>query len=181
MLHSSLTILLMLMAACWCAAQSTDSSQQAPPPAAQPTPTPPATPAAAPDSKTKKPKRVWTNEDLPEARGAVSVVGDTKNAGQPKTQGGNGADAAYVANVKKQLEKLQGQLADADKQIAKLKDFSSGEPVGTNERQFHKGYNSEPIERQVQSLEAKKVQAQAKIDALLDEARKKGVEPGQLR
>jgi len=72
-------------------------------------------------------------------------------------------------------------MIDADKQIAKLKDFNSGEPVGTNQRQLHKGYNSEPVSLQIQALEAKKIAMQAKIDALLDEARKKGIEPGQLR
>jgi hypothetical protein len=181
MRRSTFTILFVLGVAHCCAAQSADSSQQPPRAAEQPAPAPPATPAAGPNSSAKKPKKVWTNEDLPEARGSVSVVGDPKNAGKPGGQSGKAADPGYVANVKKQLEKLQGQLADADKQIAKLKEFSAGEPVGTNERQFHKGYNSEPIERQVQTLEAKKVQTQAKIDALLDEARKKGVEPGQLR
>jgi hypothetical protein len=181
MLRSTFTILLLLAPAQYCAAQSTDSSQQPPPAAGQPAPAPPATPATWPDSSAKKPKKVWTNEDLPAAVGPVSVVGDPKNAGKPGGPSGKAADPGYIANVKKQLEKLYGQLADADKQIAKLKEFSAGEPVGTNERQFHKGYNSEPIERQVQTLEAKKVQTQAKIDALLDEARKKGVEPGQLR
>ena len=173
MLRSSSAILIMLIAARCSAAQSTDSPRQPPPaPTAQ-------TPAA--DSSAKKPKKVWTNEDLPEAHGSGPVVREAKSTEKPRTQNGKAVDLGYVANVKKQLEKLQGQLADADKQIAKLKEFSAGEPVGTSERQFHKGYNSEPIERQIQSLEAKKVETQAKFDALLDEARKKGVEPGQLR
>ena len=67
------------------------------------------------------------------------------------------------------------------KQIAKLKEFNAGEPLGTDERQLHKGYNMEPVDQQIQALEKKKAEAQAKIDALLDEARKKGIEPGQLR
>ena len=181
MLRSSSVILIMLITACCSAAQSTDSAEQPSPPAAQQTPPQAATPAPAADSSAKKPKKVWTNEDLPEAHGSGPVVREAKSTEKPKTRNGKGADSGYVANVKKQLEKLQGQLVDADKQIAKLKDFSAGEPVGTSERQFHKGYNSEPIERQIQSLEAKKVETQAKIDALVDEARKKGVEPGQLR
>jgi hypothetical protein len=181
MLHSFLTMLLLLTAVRCGAAQSTDSAQQPPPPAAQATPPQATTPAPTTDPSAKKPKKVWTNEDLPEAHGSGPVVRDAKSTEKPKAQNRKGADSSYVANVKTQLEKLRGQIADSDKQIAKLKEFQSGEPVGTSDRQFHKGYNSEPIDRQIQTLEAKKIETQAKIDALLDEARKKGVEPGQLR
>jgi hypothetical protein len=38
-----------------------------------------------------------------------------------------------------------------------------------------------PVEDQVKTLEVKKKQIQDQIDALEDEARKDGVEPGQLR
>lgn len=183
MFRAFLGVFVLLAAANGAAAQSTDSSQQPPaPPAPQATSQAnpqPASPAPGPDSTTKKPKKVWTNEDLPEARG--TGAGNAKNAARPNTQSGKPADPVYVANTRRQLEKLQGQLADADKQIAKLKEFNAGEPVGTNERQLHKGYNMEPVGQQIQALEKKKAEAQAKIDALLDEARKKGVEPGQLR
>jgi hypothetical protein len=37
------------------------------------------------------------------------------------------------------------------------------------------------VDQQITSLQDKKKQMEAKIDALLDEARKKGVEPGDLR
>ena len=180
MLRGCFTIIVLLAVAGVGAAQSTDTPQQPPAPAAQ---TNPQLPAQTPiiDPHAKKPKKVWTNEDLPEAGGTISVVGDAKNAGKPKGQAGPAADPTYVANLRKQLEKLQTQLIDADKQIAKLKEFNAGEPVGTNERQFHKGYNSEPIDRQIQTLETKKAETQAKINALLDDARKKGIEPGQLR
>jgi hypothetical protein len=124
---------------------------------------------------------VWTNEDLDRAHAGSSAAGETINAGKSRATAGNAADAGCVANLRKQVEKLQGQMMDADKQIAKLKDFNSGEPVGTNQRQLHKSYNSEPTSLQIQALETKKIAMQAKIDALLDEARKKGIEPGQLR
>jgi hypothetical protein len=46
---------------------------------------------------------------------------------------------------------------------------------------LNKSYNQTPVDQQITALQEKKKQTQAKIDALLDEARKKGVEPGQLR
>ncbi len=81
-----------------------------------------------------KPKKIWTNEDVAGMKGPISVVGDglnskTKNAAQTP------ADPQYVANVRKQIEKLQEQMADADKELAGLKNFSEGEPVATPDRE----------------------------------------------
>jgi peptidoglycan hydrolase CwlO-like protein len=92
------------------------------------------------------------------------------------------ADAQYIASVHKQLDKLNEQLTDTDKQIADLTNFSKGEPrTSASGVKVGKGYNREPIEVQIHALQEKKKELQSKIDALLDEARKKGVEPGQLR
>jgi hypothetical protein len=46
---------------------------------------------------------------------------------------------------------------------------------------INKGYNRVPVDQQIASLEDKRRQLQEKIGALFDEARKKGVLPGQLR
>jgi len=158
----SFAILLTFFAAVSTAAQSQDSS--APPPPAD----------------TKKPKKVWTNDDIPSAKGAVSVVGDTKS--KPKADNSKPADAQYVASVRKQLDKLQGEIADIDKQLVDLKNFSEGEPSTTASGvKLDKSYQREPIEVQMRALQDKKKDLESKIDALLDEARKKGVDPGQLR
>jgi hypothetical protein len=168
----SFAILLILLAAGSAAAQSPDTSS--PPPA-----TPPKDSTAASD--TTKPKKVWTNENLSGSNGTVSVVGDPKS--KPKTAtSSKPADAQYVASTRKQLEKLQSQIADADKQITDLTNFSKGEPsTDAGGIKLNKGYNREPIEVQIRVLQEKKKDLQAQIEALLDEARKKGVEPGQLR
>jgi hypothetical protein len=130
---------------------------------------------------TKKPKKVWTNENVSGAQGPVSVVGDPKN--KPKTTAApKPADAQYVASVRKQLEKLQKQIDDTNKQLVDLKNFSEGDSsANASGIKLNKSYNREPIEVQIRVLEDKKKDLQAQIDALLDEARKKGVEPGQLR
>ncbi len=128
----------------------------------------------------KKTKKVWTNDDVNGLNGPVSVVGNSKNLGNvgPDSK----ADGQYIANTRKELVKLQSQLDDTDKQLADLKDFSEGKaPTTSSGYQINKGYNRVPVDQQITSLLGKKKQLQGKIDALVDEARKKGVEPGDLR
>jgi len=135
---------------------------------------------AAPPAEAKKPKKVWTNENVSSATGTVSVVGDPNN--QPKPPSSKPPNAQYVASVRKQLEKLQGQIADIDKQLVDLKKFSEGEPsTSASGVKLNKKYEREPIEVQMRALESQKKDLESKVDALLDEARKKGVASSQLR
>jgi hypothetical protein len=152
-------------------AQSQDSTASPPPAQSQDS----ASPAA-----TKKPKKVWTNEDLHGAKGGVSVVGDPKN--NPKPASSKPANAQYVASVRKQLDKLQGEIADIDKQLVDLKNFSEGESsTSASGVQLNKSYQREPIEVQMRALQDRKKDLESKVGALLDEARKKGVESSELR
>ncbi len=167
----SSAMILALFAAFSAAAQSPDSSAPARPGQSQDSATP---------AETKKPKKVWTNENLSGANGPVSVVGDPKN--KPKPPSSKPVNAQYVASVRQQLEKLQGQLADFDKQLVDLKNFSAGEPsTSASGIKLNKSYEREPIEVQIRALKNKKKDLESKVDALLDEARKKGVESSQLR
>jgi hypothetical protein len=161
-----------------CVAQSSDPVAKQDPSA-----TPPQAPAKdqPPPTGTAKPKKVWTNENLADASGPVSVVGDPKNPAKNAPTSDMPADPQYVASVRKQLDKLQTQLADTDKQLTDLKNFSEGAPSHSAGKQLNKSYNQTPVDQQILTLQEKKKQTQAKIDALFDEARKKGVEPGQLR
>ena len=136
--------------------------------------------APAPPAEAKKPKKVWTNENLSGANGAVSVVGDPKN--NPKPASSKPANAQYVASVRKQLDKLQGEIADIERQLLDLKNFSEGEPsTSASGVKLNKSYEREPIEVQMRALQDKKKDLVSKIDALLDEARKKGIESSELR
>ena len=167
----SFAIFAILVAAFSAAAQSPDSESSQP--TAQPQ-----DPGASTD--TKKPKKVWTNENLSGAQGSVSVVGDAKN--KPKTDSPKTVNAQYIASVRARLEKLQKQIDDTNKQLVDLKNFSEGDSsANASGIKLHKSYNREPIEEQIRVLQEKKKDLQAQIDALLDEARKKGIEPGQLR
>jgi len=92
------------------------------------------------------------------------------------------ANAQYLASVQKQLDKMQGEIADIDKQLVDLKNFREGEPsTSASGIKLNKSYEREPIEVQMRALQGKKKDLESKIDALLDEARKKGVESSELR
>src|SRR5467141_5451397 len=167
----SFAMILTLFAAFSAAAQSQESGAPTPPAPSQ---------DSAPPAETKKPKKVWTNENLSGANGAVSVVGDPKN--KPKPVSSKPANAQYLASVRKQLDKLQGEIAGIDKQLVDLKNFSEGEPsTSASGIKLNKSYEREPIEVQMRALQDKKKDLESKIDALLDEARKKGVESSELR
>lgn len=170
----SVPVFLLVFAAIPAAAQTTDPSS--PPPASQAQ-----NPPASADAK--KPKKVLTNEDLSSSTGKISVVGNGQNnpANKPKAAAPKTANPQYVASVRNQLEKLLKQIVDVDKQITDLKNFKSGEPsTNSSGVELDKRYEREPIEVQIRALQDKKKDLQAKVDALYDEARKKGVDPGEL-
>lgn len=168
----STAALWIFFAAASAAAQSTDET--APPAALRKD--------AAPPADAKKTKKVWTNDNLKDANGAVSVVGGAKDTAKGNSNAAKPVDPKYLASVRQQKEKLQRQMDDIDKQITDLKNFKSGEPSTTSSGvALDKRYEREPIEVQIRALQDKKKDLQSKMDAVLDEARKKGVEPGQLR
>jgi hypothetical protein len=131
-------------------------------------------------AEARKTKKVWTNDDVNGLNGPVSVVGNSKNLGKggPEAK----ADGQYIANTRQELRKLQSQLDDTNKQLRDLQDFSEGKPPATSSGYpIHEGYNRVPVDQQITSLQDKGKQLRDKIDALVDEARKKGVDPGDLR
>ena len=137
--------------------------------------TPPAATLAAP-----APKKVWTNEDLAGTKGGISVVGDKRNKNYHMGATAT-ADPATIARIKKSLDKLEIQLDDANDKLKSYKQFQDGEPVSTGERDTSKGYSRTPVDQQMNQLLNKKKDLESQIGDLLDEARKKGIDPGQLR
>jgi len=136
----------------------------------------------------KKTKKVWTNENLSDAGGTISVVGDTRNAPKgpartdQRSSSDNAVDPRAISGLRQQLEKLQAQLADVDRQLADLKDFSKGSSKGSGGIQRNTWeYNSSSVDEQLRTLQANRNQIQAAIDSVYDNARKRGIEPGQLR
>jgi len=164
---------------CFAGSPGASRSQSASPaPTTSPGPPPKANALAPADAK--KTKKVWSNDDVNGLNGPVSVVGNSKNLGKggPDSK----ADGQYIASTRKEVLKLQSQLEDTTKQLRDLQDFREGKaPTTSGGYPINKGYNRVPVDQQITSLEDKTKQLRDKIDALVDEARKKGVDPGDLR
>ncbi|HVH50488.1 MAG TPA: hypothetical protein VM781_02385 [Candidatus Bathyarchaeia archaeon] len=140
----------------------------------------PAQQPADPSAKTAnpKPKRVWTNDDF--APAGASAAPAAKAVSSP-ARPSNDANAQLASQLRGQLEKLQAQSKDTDQQLDKLKRFQAGERSGDAGRQLHKGYNTAPIPEQIAKLEEKRKHLQDRVEAIYEEARKKGILPGELR
>lgn len=142
------------------------------------TPSNAATPESARNPAPTAPKKVWTNDNLSDASRKISVVGTKSDQKYPLTKT---ADPATVEKIRKELKKLQGQVEDIKKLLASYKEFKEGEAVSASGYQVDKGYGRIPVEQQMIMLEKKKKDLETQIDEQLDEARKKGIDPGQLR
>ena len=131
-----------------------------------------------PDSATSagNRKRVWTNEDL---GGPVGASVANNQASQNPPAANKTADPATVDRIKKNLKKLQEQLADVNLKLDNFRKFQQGENVSSV--RVSKAYTRTPIEQQVVTLQDQKKQLELQIDALYEQARKKEIEPGQLR
>lgn len=142
-----------------------------------------------------KPKKVWTNDDMGDVTGTISVVGTPRQVA-PKTPATSltvavpsgakankeGVDAKTLAELRQTLQKLQANVDQLDRQIEQLKGASHGDSkdlgVLTSDPSR---YSMEPVPEQIKALEAKKKSQQTIMDSLLDTARAMGIEPGQLR
>ena len=149
------------------------------------------TPAATPRNKkldaTQKPKKVWTNDDVGSLKSSVSVVGG-KNQPQSQSESADDANeegsdlhARKVRQYRDAIEQLRLQIGQADARIAQLKNFKAdnGSPSGGINPNHE--YSMVPPEEQVKQLEARKKELEAKIEDLENQARKEGIDPGDLR
>jgi len=116
------------------------------------------------------------------------VVGDSSSSGGANSSSqstgessGNSAQAKEVENYRDQIRQLQAQLDDTDKKLDDLRNFKADNTSSSGGINPNHGYSMTPIPDQIKQLEEKKKQIQDKMDAVVDEARKKGIEPGQLR
>jgi hypothetical protein len=156
-----------------CAAQSSDSGSQSEnaKPAAQSPPAPKTTtPKDQPgDKDKKKPKKIWTDEEISNVRGTVSVVGDA-NASNSSNQSSGSSSVSWAHDAtwyRNKLAPLRTQVSDLDREIHQLKGS--------------KGSVRENIESQVQIRETKRNKLQAQIDEIEDDARRHGIAAGDLR
>lgn len=168
-----------------CCAQS--GPEATPPAASQP-----GTPAAngqstPPAGKTDKTKKVWTNDNVKTLQGTVSVVG-TNRQGERQTQSSlYGAGAAgdprrgKILQYRATIGELRKKIDAADQRISQLKNFKAENSSPSGGINPNRGYNMIPLDEQVKQLEAKKRQWLGNIDDLENQAKKEGIEPGELR
>lgn len=151
----------------------------------------PQEPTADSTTKTapKKTKKVWTNDNLADAGGSISVVGGdarsthkTQAKTESKTSADGAADPRLISSLRQQLEKLLAQLAEVDRQLTDLKEFSkgTGKSSGGIQRNTWE-YNTSSVDEQLRTLRANRNKIQGAIDKVYDDARRRGIEPGQLR
>src|ERR1700693_836910 len=135
-----------------------------------------------------KPRKVWTNDEISNVGGdgAISVVGKSEGSNPSannlqKTAPGPGARDKQSAAYRDRLHQLNNELEATDKRILQLRDFKADNTSASGGINMNHGYSITTVEDQVKQLEEKKKQIQAQIDAVEDQARKNGFEPGQLR
>jgi hypothetical protein len=68
-----------------------------------------------------------------------------------------------------------------NRQLNLYEDFREGKPVSEGSRDMSHGYSRTPVDQQAAKLREKKKQLEDQMDGLYEEARKKGIDAGQLK
>jgi len=148
------------------------------------------TPSAAEEKKPAdgtKPKKIWTNDEVGGLKGDVSVVGTNRGTEgkAPSAQNGSGAAAearrAKILRCRAAIGELRKKIDLADQRISQLKNFKADDSSPSGGINPNRGYNMIPLDEQVKQLEEKKKQLLASIEELENQAKKEGIEPGELR
>ena len=146
-------------------------------------------PPVQPSDK-KKPKKVWTNDELKSVKSGVSVVGEanksttTRHGHARKDDEDNDNPSPHqqqVEEYRSQIRELRDRIEAVDKRVAQLKDFKAENTSASGGIDLHQKYNMEPVADQVKQLEDAKKKLQEQIDDIENDARKSGIEPGELR
>jgi len=173
------------MAVLPCVALTQDTSASKP--ATQTTPSAQA-PVPIVQTPEKKTKKVWTNDDVKSVKGGVSVVGDGDKGSEPSQDRDadlhshrQSVEGQQLANYRNQIQQFRAQIDAIDKRIVQLRDFKAEDGSASGGIKMHQTYNMVPLEEQVKQLESKKKELQAKIADVENQARKSGIEPGELR
>jgi hypothetical protein len=142
--------------------------------------------SASTTTEKKKPKKVWTNDEIGSVKGGISVVGDESapSSSAPQKQPASNSDQArkqQIDSYRERIQSYQAQIDAIDQRIAQLKSFKADNTAPSGGIDLHQSYDMVPTEDQVKQLEEEKKKLQAKLDDTEAEARKNGVEPGELR
>ncbi len=189
LLYCALGVLAFTAASSAAARGQAPSSSQTQPPAANSQSAPPQQqPKPAPP-----PKKVWTNDNIDELHGGVSVVGGG-SAPAPAGTSGNGSNTTGTHTgqqplpkekdpdwYKKQLAPLYTKLDQLSAALANAQSAVSGDTRGSATVSMDATGNAATPQQQLAALQQQQQQVQAQIDNLEDLARHNGIEPGALR
>lgn len=137
--------------------------------------------------KTEKTKKVWTNDEVGTLQGTVSVVGTNHpkdgqtQSTQNETRGAADPLRGKIQRYRAAIAELRKKIDAADQRITQLKNFKGGDSSPSGGINPNARYNMIPLDEQVKQLEAKKKQLEANIEDVENQARKEGIEPGELR
>jgi len=168
-------------------AQTQDSANAAASSKAPPAAKTPSGPEEKKPADGTKPKKIWTNDEVGGLKGDVSVVGTNRGTEvkAPSAQNGSGAAAearhGKILRYRAAIGELRKKIDVADQRISQLKNFKANDSSPSGGINPNRGYNMVPLDEQVKQLEAKKTQLLASIEDLENQAKKEGIEPGELR
>ena len=144
-------------------------------------------PAAPAPGKNEKTKKVWTNDEVGSLQGTVSVVGADRPAERQPQSRQNGSSVAAdvrrgkILRYRAAIAELQKKIEAADRRIAEFKNFKAEDSSPSGGINPNRGYSMVPTDVQVKQLEEKKKQLLGNIEDLENQAKKEGIEPGELR
>jgi len=164
-------------------AQTPDSTRTA---ASSQAPATARTPTASGEKKPAdgtKSKKVWTNEEVGSLQGTVSVVGTNRPAERETESSESVGDLrrGKILRYRAAIADLRKKIDATDQRIAQYKNFKADDSSPNGGINPNKGYSMVPLDEQVKRLEEKKKQLLANIEDLENQAKKEGIEPGELR
>jgi hypothetical protein len=149
-----------------------------------------ATPSASQSTQTTSqaqpaPKRVWTNEDVPDLRAdnPISTVGNSNSGQARRGQTNTGVrgqqkDPNWYRN---EILRLQKQLPPINEKIHQLQSALDGNFTGDSKTSSRPtGVQGGDWRMQLEQLEKKRDDIEANINTLRDQARHAGVPPNTL-
>jgi hypothetical protein len=125
-------------------------------------------------------KKVWTNEDMRDVHShdAISTFSTKNNKPANNKPAGNADGNAAAKNYQTQITRLQEKLPPLDEQISQLQAALNGDTV--NSTRHVGGAKIDDWHDELVRLQKQREDIVAKISALQDEARSKGVPANQI-
>jgi hypothetical protein len=144
-------------------------------------------------AKSKKAKKVWTNEDLERLRegSPISVMGGAaaKGAGAEAAGGGEKAEAGGAPYIKakdpqwyrQRMGSLRAELEKIESEISHLRKFVENPYTGQAGLSVNQENGRLSPANQIELLERRRNEVRRQMDDLEDEARRNGIPSGVLR